>query len=428
MPKAKRKTDPELAPWPADKVERRPIGDLVPYARNAKVHTPEQVARVAASIREFGWTMPVLVDPDGTLIAGHARLEAAQQLGLEEVPTMVAEGWSDAKRRAYVLADNRLAQADWDNDMLRAEIAELDLEDFDLNFTGFDPDEITQLLTPQQPILDEGEEVPDPPSDPVAKLGDIWQLGRHRVVCGDSTDRETWDRLLGNAVPRLMVTDPPYGVEYDPEWRESAVGNARVGKVSNDDRADWTEVWQLFPGAVAYVWHGGKHCGTVAASMHAADFEIRTQIIWRKPYAAMSRGNYHWQHEPCWYAVRKGEKAYWVGDRKQSTVWDAVSPNDPYGRSGEDKTPHSTQKPLECMARPMRNHDAEEVVDPFLGSGSTLIAAEELGRTCYGIELTPAYVDVIVERWQNRTGETATHEDGRSFDQVRLERSEEEEA
>ena len=204
-------------------------------------------------------------------------------------------------------------------------------------------------------------------------------------------------------------------MDYDPAWRNEAgvSSTSRTGKVRNDDRVDWTAVWKLFPGDVCYVWHAGRHCGEVASNLHEAGFDIRAQIIWAKSRFALSRGNYHWQHEPCWYAVRQGKKAHWVGDRSQSTVWDIPVTSD------GDKTRHGTQKPLECMARPMRNHDAHVVLDPFLGSGSTLIAADKLGRTCLGMELDPGYVDVSVERWQRATGGKATLESGETFEAVR---------
>lgn len=398
--------------WPATSVALRPIDELVPYARNARTHSDAQVDRIAASIAEFGFTNPILVTERGTIVAGHGRALAAKKLGLEEVPVMVATGWTEPQMRAYVLADNRLAlDAGWDEDLLRVELEDLDLEGFDLALTGFDGAEIERLLEDRS-ALEEPETIPEPPEDPVANLGDVWRLGRHTVVCGDSTDAATWARLLNGAEPRLMVTDPPYGVEYDPEWRRasgvvSAASKLSSGAVANDERVDWAEVWSHFPGMVAYVWHAGRFAGGVAASLDQSGFEIRSQIVWAKGRFALSRGNYHWQHEPCWYAVRQGHKAHWVGDRKQSTLWEIAGMHVMDGGRDEDVTIHSTQKPLECMARPMRNHDAPEVVDPFLGSGSTLIAAEVVGRTCYGIELNPAYVDVIVQRWEARTGEKA---------------------
>ncbi|MBN9524100.1 site-specific DNA-methyltransferase [bacterium] len=234
-------------------------------------------------------------------------------------------------------------------------------------------------------------------------VGDLWVIGgRHRLLVGDATDPAAVARLFAGAVPFLMVTDPPYGVDYDPDWRNAAaeaghLGYAarRTGTVANDGRADWAAAYALFPGAVAYVWHAGRHAATVAAGLEAAGLGVRSQIVWRKPHFAISRGHYHWQHEPCWYAVREGPSARWCGDRTQSTVWDITN-----RVNAEDRNDHGTQKPLECMARPIRNHggDGDVVYDPFLGSGTTLVAAHRLGRACYGCELDPAYADVILRR------------------------------
>jgi DNA modification methylase len=209
-----------------------------------------------------------------------------------------------------------------------------------------------------------------------------------------------------------MVTDPPYGVDYDPNWRNEAsrwsgstvkLGASAIGKVSNDDRADWLEAWQLFPGNVAYVWHAGLRGGEVALSIRAAGFELRSQIIWNKTRLVIGRGNYHWQHEPCWYAVRKSNRGEWQGDRTQSTVWDIPKPK-------TSETGHSTQKPIECMKRPIENNSkpGDAVYEPFSGSGTTIIAAEMTGRKCYALEISPAYVDVAIQRWQTFTGLTAT--------------------
>jgi DNA modification methylase len=224
-----------------------------------------------------------------------------------------------------------------------------------------------------------------------------------------------------------MATDPPYGVEYDPEWREEAgLGRQRqTGKVANDDRADWTAAYKLFSGDVAYVWHAGVHAGEVATGLVAAGFEIRAQIIWSKQHFAMSRGNYHWQHEPCWYTVRKGRRANWCGDRTQSTIWQIPNLNPIGGDRNEKATGHGTQKPVELMRRPILNHTkrGDAIYDPFLGSGTTMMAAELTGRVCYGIDIDPRYVDVAILRWQEFTKQEATLEDdGRTFEQVKAER------
>ncbi|MFS0738205.1 DNA methyltransferase [Sphingomonas sp. 1P06PA] len=403
--------------WPADRVERWPLDCLVPFARNARTHSPGQIDQIAASMREWGWTNPVLVDDHGTIIAGHGRVEAARKLGLCEAPVMVASGWSEAKKRAYVIADNKLAlNAGWNEELLAAELTDLRDLAFDLDLTGFHGAELERLLSTTDSAERE-DAIPEPLVDPVTRAGDLWVLGRHRLLCGDATSAEAVYRLFDGVRPHLMVTDPPYGVEYDPGWRNSvgATKTRRTGKVMNDDRADWREAWALFPGDVAYVWHGALHTGIVADSLAASGFEIRSQIIWSKERLVLSRGHYHWQHEPCWYAVRKGGSGAWTGDRKQTTVW-AVS-----SKAQDAQTVHGTQKPVECMRRPMLNNSSmgQAVYEPFMGSGTTLIAAETCGRICVGIELDPAYVDVAVTRWQQLTGETAVLEaDGARFDDV----------
>ena len=268
--------------WPADHVERRPVDQLIPYARNARTHSEAQVAQLAASIREWGWTVPVLIDEDGTLIAGHGRVLAARKLGLVDVPVMVARGWSEAQQQAYRLADNQLAvNADWDLDLLKVNLADLREMGADLQLLGFSDDELTTLLVSANAGLTDPDHVPDALAEPISVVGDVWRLGRHRLVCGDSTTPDAVMQALNEVVPHLMVTDPPYGVGYDPAWRNRAgLGNTkRIGKVENDHRSDWQATWCLFPGERAYVWHGALHASTVAASLEAADFKIRAQII-----------------------------------------------------------------------------------------------------------------------------------------------------
>ena len=395
-------TDRTTAMFPP--YQTAPVAELVPYARNARTHSEAQVAQIAASIREFGFTNPILVDGERGVIAGHGRLLAARKLGLAEVPTIELGHLTPSQRRAYALADNRLAlDAGWDEDLLRIELGELRDEGFDLDLTGFDPVEIGRLLVEATDGLTDPDLVPEPPADPVSQPGDIWSLGRHQLVCGDSTDPAVVERALAGARPHLMVTDPPYGVEYDPGWRNRAGLGAtrRTGAVENDHRADWRDAWGLLPGDVAYVWHGALHATTVAESLAACGFEIRAQIVWAKDRLVLGRGHYHWQHEPCWYAVRG--TGHWVGDRKQTTLWQIAS-------TGQDAaTVHGTQKPVECMRRPILNNSSpgQAVYEPFSGSGTTIIAAEATGRACHAIELSPAYVDVAVQRWQAFTGERA---------------------
>ncbi len=401
-------------------IEQRAVADLIPYANNARTHSEAQVALIAGSIREFGFNNPVLVDGANGIIAGHGRVLAARKLGLDRVPVIELAHLTEVQKRAYILADNRLAeQAGWDRDLLALEVGALSELEIDLGSLGFDALEIDALL--EHGAGDPREEVtPDPPAKSVSRLGDLWCLGRHRLLCGDATSAADVARLLDGVTPHLMITDPPYGVMYDPGWRNEigAAKTKRTGKVANDDRADWRAAWALFPGEVAYVWHGALHATTVAESLSVSGFEIRSQIIWAKERLVLSRGHYHWQHEPCWYAVRG--TGHWSGDRKQSTLWSI--PN----RDQDAATVHGTQKPVECMRRPILNNSSpgQAVYEPFCGSGTTVIAAETTGRACQAMELDPAYVDVIVQRWEQFTGETAHLEaDGRSFGDLSVERA-----
>jgi DNA modification methylase len=335
---------------------------------------------------------------------------------------MIAQGWTKAQKRAYILADNQLAlNAGWNEELLRIELADLAEMGFDLALTGFGEDELAALSAAGFEGLTDPDEVPEAPAEPVTVAGDVWVMGRHRLVCGDSTDADTVARALNGVTPHLMVTDPPYGVEYDPDWRNRAdrangkpYGASAVGRVTNDGDNDWRDAWSLFPGDVAYIWHADRHASAVQASIEAAGFEIRCQVIWAKQQFAIGRGDYHWQHEPCWYAVRKGKTGHWSGDRKQTTLWQIDKPH-------KSETGHSTQKPVECMKRPIENNSSpgQAVYEPFSGSGTTIIAAEMTGRACHAIEISPAYVDVAVLRGQAFTGKAAVLDgDGRAFDDI----------
>jgi DNA modification methylase len=404
-----------------------PIDKPIPYARNSRKIPERAIDKVAASIKEFGWRQAIVVDRDGVIICGHTRLLAAKKLALKQVPVHVADNLTPAQVKAYRLMDNRSHdETDWDLDLLGPELEDLRGLDFDLELTGFDPSEIEDFLA--DPDLDQrANATPPVPENAVAKLGDLWLCGKHRIVCGDSSDADAVSRLCARTKPFLMATDPPYGVEYDPMWREEAgLGQQRqTGKVANDDKADWTAAYKLFPGDVAYVWHAGIHAGEVAAGLAAAGFEIRAQIIWCKQHFAMSRGHYHWKHEPCFYSVRKGRRSNWRGDRTQSTVWEVRNLNPMGGDRNEKATGHGTQKPVELMRRPILNHTkrGEVVFDPFLGSGTTMMAAELTERVCFGIDIDPRYVDVAVSRWQEFAGERATLEgDGRTFGEIKTAR------
>jgi DNA modification methylase len=432
-------------------IERWEIGRLKPFKQNAKEHPESQVVLLVASIEEFGFVIPILVDESGMVLAGHCRLLAAKKRGMTHVPVIVARNWSVAKKRAFIIADNRLAElGTWNRQVLGTELGNLQLMGMDLGVIGFSPAEITALIAQAVKPSADPEDAPAPPPSPVTQAGDLWLLGAHRVLCGDATSKAAVDRLLAGAVPHLMVTDPPYGVEYDPAWRGKATnadgtrlstGTGRaVGTVKNDERADWRAAWTLFPGVVAYVWHSGKHSTEVGVSLEAAKFLTRSQIVWVKTNLVVGRSDYHWQHEAAFYAtkegagddhwrfeeqhetaayaVKLGSAARWVGGRKQSTVWDDIP-------ALKNTTGHGTQKPIECMRRPILNNSVggDLIYDPFLGSGTTVIAAHQEGRVCLGLELDPAYVDVIVERWQQFTGLVAKHEaSGKAFSEMKAAR------
>jgi DNA modification methylase len=404
-----------------------PLCKFVPYSRGLRKHD-HAVTRMVDSIGEYGFKIPVLARSNGEVVDGHLRLKAAQQLKMAEVPVIFCDEWSDAQVKAFRLMVNRSASwANWDTELVTLEIEELKGLDFNLALTGFDGPEIDAfLLGDNEPGTE--DDVPELLATAVTQPGDLWLCDQHRILCGDATSAEAVAILLGTAQPALLVTDPPYGVEYDPGWRERAgLGRQRqTGKVANDHRVDWTEAYKLFAGDVVYVWHAGVHAAEVAAGLESAGFRIRAQIIWAKQHFALGRGDYHWQHEPCWYGVREGKHSNWCGDRTQSTLWQVANLN-PFGGSREEtSTGHGTQKPVELMRRAILNNTVrgDIVYDPFLGSGTTLIAAEYAGRICYGIDIDSRYVDVIVRRWQDFTKHPAVlSSDHRTFDEVAAERT-----
>ncbi len=400
-------------PWPADQFERWPIERLIPYANNPRLHCEADLDKIAAAILKWGWTMPVLADEQGVLLAGHARIGAAAKLGLKFIPVIVAHGWSEDEKRAYRVADNQLAaRASWDPEQLHNELRDIKFGGFDLDLIGFEPGRLEDILAGLGSSgLTDPDSVPEVPDQPVSQLGDVWLLGDHRVGCGDSTSAADVAPVLAGSEPHLMVTDPPYGVSYDPSWRARrglSAGKLAQGKVLNDDRADWREAYALFPGDVAYAY------------LSACGLQPRAQIVWAKQHFTLGRGDYHWKHETCWYAVREGKSSHWSGDRTQTTVWEFPN-NNPFGNPQREQSwGHGTQKPVECMRRPIVNNSrpGQAIYDPFLGSGTSLIAAEMTGRVCYGVELSPAYTDVVVRRWQVFTGRAAMHQAAsQSFDE-----------
>ena len=378
------------------------IDDLKPYAGNPRTHPEGQIKALAEGLREFGFTNPMLVDADLGIIGGHGRLEAAKLAGLKTVPVVVLDHLTPEQVQAYRLADNQLALlGEWDDDFLAAELLALSEVDYDLALTGFDEAMMASLLADTS---EPDDTVVDPPEDPTTKPGALYTLGEHRLLCGDATNPEHVAKVLNGEKPNLMVTDPPYGVDYDPEWRDRAdrasgvpYGARALGRPVGDDRSDWAEAWAIFDGDVVYQWApSGPDFIIHGSVLESAGFDIRAILVWRKNIAPISRGHYHHQHEPCLYAVRNGATAHWCGDRKQTTVWDIDKPQ-------KSETGHSTQKPIECMERPIRNHSGD-VYDPFVGSGTTIIAAERQRRRCFAIEIDPGYCDVTIRRWEDHTG------------------------
>jgi DNA modification methylase len=395
------------------------LGELAPDPKNANRGTDRGRAALAQSLRAYGPGRAVLIDRHGRIIAGNKTVEQAKRLGLP-LRVVKTDGQhliavqrddldlaTDPRAQGLAIADNRVGELDleWDVAMLRQ------LHNDGLDLSAFwTPDEFAALFAePTSGLTDENAVVAPGPTD-IAR-GELFVLGRHRLLCGDATSAGDVARVLDGVTPVLMATDPPYGVTYDPAWRHRVNPEQRtaVGTVLNDDRANWTPAWQLFPGRVAYVWHAALKAPGVATDLEAAGFAIRSQIIWVKQHFALSRGDYHWGHEPCWYAVRG--KGQWRGDRRQTTVWDVPNLN-PLGgsRDGENAvTGHGTQKPVRLFELPILNHTqaSEAIYDPFCGSGTSIIAAEKLGRTCYAIDLDPQYVQVAVTRWEAFTGEKA---------------------
>ncbi len=389
------------------------IAALAAHPRNYNRHSAGQVADLARSLTRFGQRKPV-VTWRGVILAGHGLVEAARSLGWTEIWTAEApEEWTEAEALAFVAADNELARAaDPDLDALTALVAEVGDVDAELARLAAGGEEALKrlLASIQQPAGDDPGAQVDKAEELRVKwqtaTAQLWQLGEHRLICGDCTDPATVKRVM-DIQPGIMVTDPPYGVNYNPQWRSDAANAghlsyaaSRVGKVANDDRADWRDAWALFPGDVVYSWHpAGAPSLVHAQALQESGFVLRMQIIWAKSNFPIGRGDYHVRHEPCWYAVRDGKPARRTKDRTQTTLWEINLDKNVDGG-------HSTQKPLECMERPIRNHEFDVVYDPFCGSGTTIIACERLGRRCRAVEIEPGYVAVALERWATMTGQT----------------------
>jgi len=387
-----------------ERFEKVNIDRLVPYARNARTHSKEQILQLRASLREFGFVNPVIVDKDLNVIAGHGRILAAKEEGVAEVPCVFAEHLTEAQKRAYIIADNRLAlNADWDAEMLSVEIADLQATDFDVSLLGFDDAELNKLLGGAEDVKDDDFDVEGELAKPaITKLGDLWLLGQHRVLCGDSTKAETFSLLMDGKLANLVVTDPPYNVNYE----------GTAGKIKNDNMVDQKfyqfllEAFTLTEKAMAkdasiYVFHADTEGLNFRKAFSEAGFYLSGTCIWKKQSLVLGRSPYQWQHEPILFGWKKTGKHAWYSDRKQSTIWEFDKP-----RKNAD---HPTMKPVPLVAYPILNSSMMGciVLDPFGGSGSTLIACEQTGRICHTVELDEKFCDVIVNRYIEFKGSDA---------------------
>jgi DNA modification methylase len=402
-----------------------PITKLVPYVNNARTHSPEQINKLRSSLREFGFINPVIIDRDFGVIAGHGRILAAKEEGIAEVPCVFADHLTEAQKKAYILADNRMAMdAGWDEELLRVEIEALQAEAFDLSLTGFDEKELSDLFKRDGDVQEDDFDVDAELEKPTfSKSGDVWTLGRHRLVCGDSTKAETFDTLMQGRKANLVVTDPPYNVNYE----------GTAGKIKNDNLADEKFYQFLFDAfsniekvmaddASIYVFHADTEGLNFRKAFADAGFYLSGCCIWKKPSLVLGRSPYQWQHEPCLYGWKKSGKHQWYADRKQTTIWEF--------EKTKKNTDHPTMKPIPLLAYPIQNSSMSNtlVLDPFGGSGSTLIACEQTDRDCYTIELDEKYCDVIVKRYIEQVGSAdgvSVERDGKTYTFADLEVSDE---
>jgi len=392
-----------------------PVSKLVPYINNARTHSPEQITKLRASLREFGFINPVIIDRDFNVIAGHGRILAAKEENIAEVPCVFADHLTEAQKKAYIIADNRMAlDAGWDEELLRVEIESLQAEAFDLALTGFDEKELSKLFDDGTEAEDDDFDVDEELKKPVfSKAGDVWTLGRHRLVCGDSTKAETYEVLMEGKKANLVVTDPPYNVNYE----------GTAGKIKNDNMASEKFFDFLFDAfsnmekvmaddASVYVFHADTEGLNFRKAFDAAGFYLSGCCIWKKPSLVLGRSPYQWQHEPCLFGWKKSGKHQWYSDRKQTTIWEF--------EKTKKNTDHPTMKPIPLLAYAVSNSSMSNtlVLDPFGGSGSTLIACEQMDRSCYTIELDEKYCDVIINRYIELAGSAdnvSVLRDGKEF-------------
>jgi DNA modification methylase len=412
-------------PWLSTHIERWPTDKLVPYARNARTHPEEQVAQIAASIVEFGFTNPILAGSDGVIVAGHGRLAAAQKLGLDTVPVVVLDHLTPTQRRALIIADNRIAEsAGWDDAMLRIELQSLQEDGFNLDITGFDADALAEIMAGEETTVDgntDEDAVPELSETPISRPGDVWILGEHRLVCGDATQASSYGQLLAGERVQMIWSDLPYNVNYANSAKDKLRGkhrpilNDNLGEGFYDFVFDALSLMLPHCDGAVYIAMSSSELDTLQAAFRAAGGKWSTFIIWAKHTFTLGRADYQRQYEPILYGWPEGGSRHWCGDRDQGDVWNIKKP------ARNDL--HPTMKPVELMERSIRNSSrpGDVVLDCFGGSGSTLIAAEKAGRRCFMMELDPKYCDVIVRRWQEFSGGKAISEDGqRVFDEVTI--------
>jgi len=412
-------------PWLSTHIERWPTAKLVPYARNARTHSEEQVAQIAASIVEFGFTNPILAGSDGVIVAGHGRLAAAQKLGLDTVPVVVLDHLTPTQRRALIIADNRIAEnAGWDDAMLRIELQSLQEDGFNLDITGFDADALAEIMAGEETTVDgntDEDSVPEISETVISRPGDVWILGNHRLVCGDATQASSYEQLLAGQRVQMIWSDLPYNVNYANSAKDKLRGkhrpilNDNLGEGFYDFVFDALSLMLPHCDGAVYIAMSSSELDTLQAAFRAAGGKWSTFIIWAKHTFTLGRADYQRQYEPILYGWPEGSSRHWCGDRDQVDVWNIKKP------ARNDL--HPTMKPVELMERSIRNSSrpGDVVLDCFGGSGSTLIAAEKSGRRCFMMELDPKYCDVIVCRWQEFSGGKAISEDGqRVFDEVTI--------
>jgi DNA modification methylase len=412
----------DFAPKMADHIELKSVDELIPYNKNARTHSESQVSQIAASIIEFGFTNPVLIDGEKGIIAGHGRLMAAKKLGLKEVPVVVLDHLSETQKKAYIIADNKLAEnAGWDEEILASELADLKDENFNLDLIGFEDQELEKIFSNlyDKDEEQEKEEIPETAEKPISKSGDVWLLGKHKLICGDSCKAETYQTLLGDELADMLFTDPPYNVDYGNSMKDKVRGNN--AKILNDNLGEnfGKFLFEFCKNALAvtkgacYVCMSSSELHTLQKSFTDAGGKWSTFVIWAKNHFTIGGSDYQRQYEPILYGWKKSNDHYWCGDRNQGDVWFCNKPN--------KNDLHPTMKPVELCKRAILNSSKTDdiILDCFGGSGSTLIASEQTNRRCRMIELDQKYVDVIVKRWQNLTGKDAIlFETGESFNEI----------